>query len=312
MRKFLYHNSKLITDVIDEPLNLSEIKNHLKLSCGTFSEDITTYQALTPANYGTGTSTGTGIDVLNKKSIINVNSGTNGTSGTVDIAIEESDDNVNYTNWYDFTQITESNDNQIYEKEYTGTKQYIRVVAVIEVAACDFSVDCVVNSYITDEDDMLNIYLKAARKFGEDYTKMAFSPQTWEMYLNEFPMVDYINWFKPPLTSITSVSCKDEDGDITTLTENTHYIVDVDTRPGKIFLPSNETWYYFSEFPYNAVIIRGVCGFDGNAPNILPVTFKQAMLLHIGYMYKFRDTEIPDNYLKTIYSLYNMERFGWF
>lgn len=310
--EFTFKNSKLITDVTIEPLTLTEIKNHLKLYSSTYVEDITTEQILKPDSYSVGTENGTSIDVLNKLALINVNSGQNGSSGTVDITIQESDDNITFFDWYSFTQITESNDNQIHEKQYTGTKQYIRVVAVIGVATCFFSVDCVVNSYMTDEDDMLNIYLSAARRFGEDYTKMAFAPQTWEMYLNEFPNVDYINWFKSPLTSIVSVTVKDVNGDSTVLTENTHYIVDTDTLQGKIFLPYGESWYDYSEFPYNSVIIKGVCGYTGTAPYIMPVTFKQALLLHIGYMYKFRDTEIPEMYFKTIYNLYNLNRFDWF
>ena len=40
---------------------------------------------------------GTGVDVLGKTAVVNLNAGTVGASGTVDAKIQESDDNTTYT-----------------------------------------------------------------------------------------------------------------------------------------------------------------------------------------------------------------------
>ena len=305
--------SKLITDVSTEPITLSEVKNHLKIDSNSFDENITTHQSIVPFDHAIGGVTGDGVDVLATNAIVNINAGQFGSGGTVDVKIQDSDDDSTYYDWYSFGQISESNDNQVHEKQYTGDKQYIRCVATVANAACYFSCDIIVENAYSEEDTMLTNWIKSAREFGEDYTKIAFATQTWDMFLNDFPRSsDRINWFFAPLQSITSVKYKDEDGDETTLTEGTHYIVDIsDPLKGGIFLPYGESWESFIPYPYNAVTIRGVCGYTGTVPYKLPNNFKSAMLIHVGYMYKFRDEEIPAKELQTVYNLYNMRRMNW-
>lgn len=305
---FNLNNAKLITGVSSELISLSETKSHLKLNSGTFSDDVTTNQILPPASYSAGVQTGAGVDVLNKVSMININSGTNQATGEVSVVLQESDDDVTYFDWYTFTTITEANDNQIFEKQYTGNCQYIRCVATVSNADCVFSIDCLINDYLDEEDTLLSLYIKAARVFAQDYLKMGIGSQTWDMVLNKFPETDYIEWFQGPLTSVTSVKYIESDGTENTLTENTDYIVDTDTMPGKIFLPYSTDWTQYVEYPYNSVIIRGVCGYTSST---LPEIFKCAMLLHIGYMFKYRDTDIPETHINTLYSLYNQRRFSW-
>jgi len=307
-------NKVLVTDVVDEPISLSELKNHLKLDTGSFGENTTTNSSISPNDHSVSTINGDSVDVLATNSIVNVNSGQNGSGGTVDIKIQESDDDLTYTDWYSFDQITESNDNQVYEKQYTGSKQYIRCVAVVAVSSSYFSCIVIVNDSFSEEDEMLNNFIKSSREFGEDYTGLSFATQTWDMFLEDFPRFsDRIDWFLPQLQSITYVKYKDQDGNETLLTENTDYIVDVfNPDRGGIFLPYGETWKNFEPYPYNAVTIRGVCGYNGVTPYILPRNFKTAMLIYAGYLYKFRDQEIPNAELKTIYMLYNLRRLSWF
>ena len=308
-------NTKLITAITSEPITKADVKLHLKLNSETFSGNIVTYQSIVPGSHVIAAAyslVGTGVDVSGKKAIVNLNSGT--VAGTVDVKIQESDDNVTYTDWTGggFTQVTSSNDNAIQEKEYTGSKQYIRVVSTVASATSDFGVDIVTDSGETSEDDLIDAWIKAAREYGEDYAGCAFAPQTWDMFLNEFPSEDFIEWFKGPLTSVTGVYYTDSDGDETTMTVTTDYIVDVDTEPGKIYLPYGEVWPSYVEYPYNSVRIRGVCGYTGTAPFVIPYNFKQAMLVHVGLMFKHRDEEIPEKAMKTVNNLYNMRRARWF
>lgn len=161
------------------------------------------------------------------------------------------------------------------------------------------------------EDETIEMYIKAAREFGEDRTGHAFAPQTWEIYLDTFPDVDYINWFLGPLTNVDYIKYKDKTGNVITMTENIDYIVDVNTFPGKIFLPDSKSWPCFSEYPYEAVTIKATCGYIGEEPYILPSNFKQAMMLHVGYLNKFRDTDIPKTHLDTIEKMYITRKAKW-
>jgi len=101
------------------------------------------------ANRSTGTVNGPAIDRLGfEDALVVVNSGTNGTNGTVDIKIQESD--ASDSGFADisgaaFPQITTDNDETIYvgRLKLTGRKRYIRVVATVGTAACAFGVDVI-------------------------------------------------------------------------------------------------------------------------------------------------------------------------
>jgi uncharacterized phiE125 gp8 family phage protein len=300
---------KIITPVATEPVSLAEVKQQLRLNSGSPADDVVTYQSLAPASRAANTYTGTAVDVLGKTAIVNLNSGTNQATGTVDAHIEESDDNITFTDWTGgtFTQVTTANDNAVYEKQYTGAKQYIRVVAVVALAACEFGVDVVVYSGDTAEDTLLASYITAAREYGEDITRRAFATQTIEMLLDEFPAEDYIELSMPPLQSVTSVKYKDSAGTETTMTATTEYLVDTDSNIGRVGLPTGVSWPSFIPYPFNPIKIRYVAGYT-----TLPSMLKNAILLHIGYMYKYRDSGIPAEDMKAVNNLYNMRRAGWF
>ncbi len=102
-------------------------------------------------NHAAGTHNGTGIDRKGfEEALIVVNSGVNGSSGTVDIKVQESSDNSTFTDISGaaFTQITESNDNNVYAGRLNldPISRYIRVVAVVATAACDFGVDVILGA----------------------------------------------------------------------------------------------------------------------------------------------------------------------
>jgi uncharacterized phiE125 gp8 family phage protein len=299
---------KIITPVATEPVSLAEVKQQLRLNSGSPADDVVTYQSLVPASRAANTYTGTAVDVLGKTAIVNLNSGTNQATGTVDAHIEESDDNIAFTDWTGgtFTQVTTANDNAVQEKQYTGTKQYIRVVAVVATAACEFGVDVVAYSGDTAEDTLLASYITAAREYGEDVTRRAFATQTLEMYLDSFPSGD-IELSMPPLQSVTSVKYKDSAGTETTMTATTEYLVDTDSNIGRLVLPYGGCWPSFTAYPVNPIKIRYVAGYT-----TLPSMLKNAILLHIGYMYKYRDSGIPAEDMKAVNNLYNMRRAGWF
>ena len=300
---------KVITPPATEPVTLAEVKMHLRLDSGAQSGDVTTYQSLVPASRAANTYTGTTVDVLGKTAIVNLNSGTNQATGTVTAHIEESDDNIAFTDWTGgaFTVVTTANDNAVQEIEYTGTKQYVRVVAVVALAACEFGVDVLVYSGATAEDTLLQTYITAAREYGEDYTGRAFATQTLEMLLDNFPAADF-DIEMPPLQSVTSVKYKNSAGTETTMTVTTQYLVDSDRDIGRLVLPYGKSWPSFAAYPVNPIRIRYEAGYTTDFPKI----YKNAMLLHVGYMYKYRDTAIPESELNTIKNLYSLRRVRWF
>jgi uncharacterized phiE125 gp8 family phage protein len=280
-----------------EPITLSEAKLHLRLDSGTLSDTATSTQSILPgshvvaANYTTHV--GASVYVLGSQSLVYLNSGTNGAGGTVDCKIQESDDDILWTDWTGgaFTQVTEANDNAVQEKQYTGTKSYIRTVAMVLVADCTFETVVSVFSYTSNEDTLLTSIIQAAREQVEDITRRALITQTWDYYIDRFPNS---NAFKLPfgnLQSVTHIKYTDSDGTQTTMTVSDEYIVETNgDKCGRIVLPYGESWPSFTAYPSNPIVIRFVCGWTSAAA--IPEKIKSALKLILTDLYENRESQI--------------------
>lgn len=289
-------------DDITEPLTLSEVKEYLRLN-NFLDDSIEKEIMLNSDQYSPGTFNSGGIDRLNKTSIVNINAGV--FVGEAIVKIQHSNDDINYYDWYTFSTIDSSNDESIHTKEYTGTRQYIKVNVVVSDDVCDFSIDCALYNYDV-EDNTLNDFISTAREFGEDYTMKKFASVSVEKKLNRFSS-NLIEWEYKPLSSVTEFKYKDIDGNETVLVEDTDYVVD--TLEGVIYTPPNTYFPTIELWNFNAITITAICGYTSEN---LPRQFKTAMLLHIGLMYNYRGEAIPPENLNTVYRYYNLRRENWF
>lgn len=211
---------------------------------------------------------GTGVDVLGKTAVVNLNAGTVGAGGTVEAKIQESDDNTTFTDWTGgaFTLVNAANDNAIQEKAYTGAKQYIRTVARILVAACEFGADVIVNAATTAEDDLLTALITAAGQQAEAVTRRKLLTQTWYLYLDAFPDKDFIEIPFGNLQGVTAISYKDSAGTTTTMTVTTDYLVETNGEQcGRIVLPYGVSWPSTTLHPSNPITIEFICGWTAAA-----------------------------------------------
>lgn len=298
-----------------EPVTLSELKLHLRLDSGSFASNIDTTQSILPGSHAVAdnytTHVGAGVNVLGYTAIVNLNAGTVGASGTVDAKIQESDDNITYTDWATgaFTQVTSANDNDTQEKAYTGTKAYIRTVAKVLVAACEFGTEVIRLNPTTSEDDRLNDIITAARESIEDITRRALLTQVWDLYLDEWPDEDYIELPFGNLQNTAGVepaiSWKDTDGTETTLTVTTDYLVETNgDDKGRIVLPYGGSWPSDTLYPSNPIKIRFTCGWTAAAS--VPKQIKNAVLLKAENIYLHGDDDATLN--KAINSLLSSQR----
>jgi len=290
---------KLLTAPAIEPVQLSDITTHLRLDSTALADNIVTYQSITPGDHATTTAAfklvGTGINIAGHRAIVNLNSGTNGATGTVDVKIQESDSTAvaNYTDWTGgaFTQVTTSNDDAVQEKEYTGTKPYIRVVSTVSNATCDFGVDIITSEYTPSDSSYLTTLITVARKHVENNVLggVALINQTWEYYLGQFPKTNYIELPRPPLSSITSVTYTTS-GSTTAYAStysSTNYSKDAVSWPGRLQLYDGADWPTSSLETNMPVKVTFVAGY-GATRDLVPSEINQCILMYVDEYYQHR------------------------
>lgn len=285
-------NLVIVTPPTIEPITLSELKNHLRLDSGTFAGNVESTQSIAPGSHATTTLyslIGIAVDVAGKQAVVNLESGTNGATGTVDVKIQEYD-GVTWKDWTGgvFAQVTEANDNATYEKAYTGTASQIRVAAKVLLAACEFGVSIVTNSAVTSEDDDLSDLITDGRESVETYTRRKLLTQTWDYFIDVFPDDNFIPIPFGNLQTVSSVTFTDSDGNDTILDEGTDYLVETNgDQHGMIVLPFGESWPADTLYPSNPIAIRFVCGWTTAA--LLPKLIKRAVKFSAENFYYHAD-----------------------
>ena len=290
-------NIVLQTAPVLEPITLGELKSHLRVSSETLDGNLTLTQSLSFASHAVVvayTHLGTGVDVLGSEAEVLLHAGTNGATGTNDTKIQESDDNITFTDWPGgaFDTVTTGNDNADYKIQYTGVKQYVRTASKVLLAACEFGTSILVNAATTAEDDLLTDIIQASREHVEDITSRALLTQTWDYYLDEFPSDNFI---KIPFGNLQTagliVSWKDTDGAETVLTLTTDYLIETNGEGiGRVVLPYAETWPSGTLYPSNPIKIRFLAGYTTAA--LVPSKIRSAILLIASDLYENREGQI--------------------
>jgi uncharacterized phiE125 gp8 family phage protein len=300
-----------------EPISLQEAKKHLYLDSGSFADNISSSQSIAPGSHAIAAGfslKGIGIDVSAAGNVLAIlSTGTFGAGGMADVKLQESDTDVD-ADYKDaesgaFAQVSEANDNATYELAYSGTRKYVRAVATVAGAACDFGVSIVLEAPTNAEDEDIARYIKVARRYCENFQHRAFITQTWDLYLDQFPCELEIRIPMPPLQSVTWLKYKDMAGILQTWPAS-NYIVDTVSEPGRIVLANGKSWpTTYDEI--QAVQIRFVCGYGDSAADV-PEEIGQAILLKVADLYEHRGDEAADpNIERALESLLWPERVNF-
>jgi len=149
----------------------------------------------------------------------------------------------------------------------------------------------------TDDDILISSLITAAREYCEAFQNRAYITQTWEFWLDDWPVEGYISIPKPPLQEIVSVKYYDAVGYENTFAAENYYLDDKN-QPGGLVLAYGKSWPSTTLCPSNGICITFTAGY-GTAAQV-PVRVKQAMLLLIGHWYENREAVLTGSISKEI------------
>ena len=144
------------------------------------------------------------------------------------------------------------------------------------------------------EDSAIDEIIRAARVDAEAFQNRAYVTQTWEFY---FDLGTLFRWRAlrvplPPLQSVTEVAYRTSAGAWVPWVQNTDYFVDTIGEPGFVVftdaagIPSDSSGYW----EVNPIRVTAVVGYG--APEDVPASIRQAILLMVGHFYENREAVV--------------------
>jgi uncharacterized phiE125 gp8 family phage protein len=289
---------KIKTPAAIEPVSLSDALLHLRADSNTLAESLTMNQSIAPGAHTIAAAyslEGTAVDVLGADVLAVLDAGTCGAGGSVACKLQHRDDVADA--WADvtggaFSTVTEANANAAAELAYTGGKRYIRPVATVAAATCDFSVAVLeYSASVADSAKIIDI-IGTAREYYEGIFSEAYITQTWSQWEDNWPSGDRIEIDIRPLQSVASVKYYDTD-DVEYTLAATEYMVDDVSHKGAVVLKYGKTWPTVTLRPAKAIVVEFDVGYSDTSAGI-PKNIKTGLLLIVGHLYKHREetTEI--------------------
>jgi uncharacterized phiE125 gp8 family phage protein len=142
---------------------------------------------------------------------------------------------------------------------------------------------------------VINVLIKTARQYAENYCKRAFNPQVWQLTLDGFPSGG-IEIPRPPMSTAAAgitITYYDSSAALQTLGSSA-YVVDYESEPG-IVVPSTiaDEWPETNE-QLNAVKIQFTAGYPydvagGGSTCTVPEGIKTWIKMRVGAMYENRE-----------------------
>lgn len=292
---------KLVTAPAIEPVSLSELKDHLRIDSGDLAAALSVEQTILAGSHIIAPAyslVGATVDVLGYSVLAILTAGTCGGGGAVDVKLRESATGGLPAAWTDvaggaFAQVTPANHEKTYELAYSGNKRYLRAVATVAGAPCEFGVSFILRAPVSLEDTLLTGFITAAREYCEGYQNRAYITQTWELLLDEFPD-SVIQIPLPPLQTVGVTINYHDTALAVHLIAAADYQVDIDSYKGRICPVYGKVWPTAILRSMNGVVVQFIAGY-GLLTTDVPEDIRLAIKLLAGHMYEHREaTDIKE------------------
>ena len=171
------------------------------------------------------------------------------------------------------------------------------VVVTVEPTSEPIGLDEVkshLNVLSNDHDTYIDELIVAARHHCQTYTRQAAMTTTFRKVLWCLPISGVINLEYPPLQTVTSIYYINSSG-VSTLLATTEYVVDSDTKPGRIIRAYEKIWPVVRTSGVAAPItVVYVAGHATQAA--VPAEFRHAMKMLIGHWWMVREGAAQVNF----------------
>lgn len=152
-----------------------------------------------------------------------------------------------------------------------------------------------------ETDDEITQFIAGAERWWEGATGTALMSQTTETLFSRFPKSEYISLKQSPVQSVSSIHYRNAEGTVVEWDSDKYH---ADTVANIVF-SLDMTWPETSTLPYpDMVRIRMIAGYE-DADSVHD-DIKQALLLHIGYRYRFRESGSEAIVRPVAYSMENI------
>ena len=146
---------------------------------------------------------------------------------------------------------------------------------------------------LTDEDDLIDTLIQAAREAVEAETKRSLITTAWSLRRDAFPSGNWMLMPRPPLLAISAITYTDSAGSAQTLAST---VYTVDTPAGPFAEPGRLALKYGQVYPstyaqINSVAIAFTAGYGATAASV-PAPLRQATLLALGHYYAHREAVV--------------------
>lgn len=146
----------------------------------------------------------------------------------------------------------------------------------------------------TFDEDLVPL-IEAARNEAENFQNRAFMKRTYDLAFDTFPTMP-LKLPMPPLASVTSISCIDDNGETIGI-PTSDFIIDQFSEPGRIAFKSGRSWPNVSLQTLNGVVVRFVAGNDSPPENV-----KLAIKLFVGHRFENPESEdVPSTFYNLLW-----------
>lgn len=165
------------------------------------------------------------------------------------------------------------------------------------------------------DDTLIGNIITISRQAAELYTGRAFITQTWNMFLDHWPLEHKTPWWNgvrdlpvdyytsntsiemplAPLQSITHIKTYDDADSATTFASSNYFVSaysGMDAKKGRITLRDGSTWPTYTRNA-DGIEIQFVAGYGSSSTDV-PMQIRQAILEEIAFRYENRGDNNKD------------------